>query len=75
MDLEPVEGDVELAVAAQRRLGEASLRRAQPDEPRCRSCRHFLDPSAAIAYCWHPSHRALVDADWRCVHQVDDRNR
>lgn len=70
--LQPTEQDVDRAVAAQARLGEVQLRRAEPDEPRCGTCRHFLDGQADLAFCWHPVHRALVDAAWRCVLHVED---
>lgn len=70
--LQPTEADVDVAVAAQSRLGETALRRAGPDEPACRTCRHFLDARADLAFCWHPVHRALVDAAWRCALHVPD---
>lgn len=72
---EPTEVDVDLAIAAQRRLGETALGPATGDEPACATCRHFLDPSAAVAYCWHPVHRGLVDARWRCDHHAPDTDR
>lgn len=66
--MEPTEEDVDLAVAAQMRLGDLGLRRAEDGEPACASCRHLLDPAAHLSYCWHPQLRSLVDRAWRCDH-------
>ncbi len=63
---DPVEADVDLAVAAQQRLGETLLARSSGDERRCGRCRHFLNPGHDLAFCWHPEQRSLVDAAWVC---------
>ncbi|MEX1177319.1 MAG: hypothetical protein WEB09_02550 [Nitriliruptor sp.] len=64
--LDPTEDDVELAVAAQRRLGRTCLTRSEDPERSCGACRHYLTPGHELAYCWHPEQRALVDAGWIC---------
>jgi hypothetical protein len=63
---DPAEPDVDLAVAAQQRLGETLLARSEPDGPACGRCRFFLNPGHPLAYCWHPAQRSLVDAAWVC---------
>jgi hypothetical protein len=71
---EPEEVDVDLAVAAQGRLGATRLRPVHDpdDDARCDSCRHYLNPGDPIAYCWHPDHRALVGGDWVCGAWTED---
>jgi hypothetical protein len=73
--LRPTEDDIELAIVQQRRLGDTGLRRAEDDEDACGRCRHFLDPDSALSYCWHPEHRTLVDAGWRCDAFAPDTDR
>jgi hypothetical protein len=73
--LGPTEVDVDLAIAQQRRLGDTGLRRAEAGEDACGRCRHFLDPDGAVSYCWHPDHRTLVDAAWRCDAFAPDTDR
>ncbi|MEX1164907.1 MAG: hypothetical protein WEB03_15155 [Nitriliruptor sp.] len=63
---DPVEADVDLAVAAQQRLGETLLARSDEPTRRCGLCRHYLNPGHDLALCWHPDQRCLVDADWVC---------
>jgi hypothetical protein len=63
---DPEERDVELAVAAQQRLGDTQLTRSQDPDRACGRCRHFLNPGHDLAYCWHPTQRSLVDAAWVC---------
>lgn len=60
------EVDVELAAAAQQRLGDTLLARSDDPDRVCGRCRHFLNPGHDLAYCWHPSQRSLVDAAWVC---------
>jgi hypothetical protein len=71
--LDPDERDVDLAVAAQRRLGETGLTRSEDPERACGRCRHYLNPGHDLAYCWHPDQRGLVDAGWICrAFEADD---
>lgn len=63
---DPVEEDVDRAVAAQQRLGRTALTRSHDPGRACGSCRHYLNPGHDLAYCWHPDQRALVDAAWVC---------
>jgi hypothetical protein len=65
--LEPDDRDVDLAVAAQQRLGETHLARSSDPDRRCGTCRHYLNPGDDLAYCWHPDQRSLVDAAWVCA--------
>jgi hypothetical protein len=65
--LDPEERDVDLAVAAQQRLGETHLTRSDDPDRRCGGCRHYLNPGHDLAYCWHPDQRSLVDAAWVCA--------
>jgi len=32
----------------------------------CSNCLYYLDPDADISYCWHPTLRILVGAQWWC---------
>jgi hypothetical protein len=66
---QPTDEDEDLALELQGRQDELSLRRAG-DEPACAGCAHYLLPDAALAYCWHPDVRMLVDAGWRCRHHT-----
>ena len=63
---DPEEADVELAVAAQLRLGETLLARSDDPARACGRCRFFLNPGHDLAFCWHPEQRSLVDAAWTC---------
>jgi hypothetical protein len=69
---DPDEQDVDLALAAQQRLGETLLQRSEDLDRSCGRCRHFLNPGHDLAYCWHPSQRSLVDAGWVCRAFVED---
>jgi hypothetical protein len=69
---DPVEDDVQLAVAAQQRLGETSLARSDDPIRSCGRCRFFLNPGHQLAYCWHPAQRSLVDAAWVCRAFAED---
>jgi hypothetical protein len=73
--LDPDDRDVDLAVAAQQRLGETGLGRSQDDHRRCGTCRHNLEPDDQLSYCWHPQQRSLVDAAWVCRWHDPDRLR
>jgi hypothetical protein len=73
--LRPTEADIDLAITQQRRLGDTALRRAEAGEDACGACRHFLDPDSTVSYCWHPDHRTLVDAAWRCAAFAPDTDR
>jgi hypothetical protein len=35
-------------------------------DDRCLTCEYYLEPERRFAYCWHPSLRILVSADWWC---------
>jgi hypothetical protein len=72
---DPTELDEEEAIRLQRIVDAAGLGAgsgAAPEhdgqEERCTSCRYYLNPGDALAYCWHPELRVLVGADWRCQH-------
>lgn len=69
---DPDEHDVQLAVAAQQRLGETLLARSQDPTRVCARCRYFLNPGHELAYCWHPTQRSLVDAAWVCRAFIED---
>jgi hypothetical protein len=32
----------------------------------CNNCLYYLDTDADISYCWHPTLRILVGAEWWC---------
>lgn len=70
---DPAEDDVQLAVAAQQRLGETLLARSDEPSRSCGRCRFFLNPGHQLAYCWHPAQRSLVDAAWVCRDFAEDR--
>jgi hypothetical protein len=69
---DPAERDVELALAAQQRLGDTLLARSDDPARACGRCKHFLNPGHELAYCWHPAQRSLVDATWVCRAFAED---
>ena len=49
-------------------LSTAVVLKAHPvGDDRCDGCAFYLEPTAELSYCWHPSLRILVGADWWCV--------
>jgi hypothetical protein len=72
---DPTEQDAEEAIRLQRIVDATGLRgdrdASRPGDDlarRCSGCRYYLNPSDALAYCWHPELRVLVGAAWRCQH-------
>jgi len=47
-------------------LAKAALRGRPADDALCANCRYYLDDTAEISYCWHPSLRILVGDNWSC---------
>ena len=44
---------------------QLSLGQPHGDE-KCDNCLYYLDPDESLHYCWHPTIRILVGADWWC---------
>jgi hypothetical protein len=75
---DPTEQDEQEAIRLQRIVdttglradggGDGVSRTADGQEVRCSSCRYYLNPRDALAYCWHPQLQLLVGAGWRCQH-------
>jgi hypothetical protein len=74
---DPTEQDEQEAIRLQRIVDTTGLRAdggsaasltADGQAVRCSSCRYYLNPRDALAYCWHPQLQLLVGAGWRCEH-------
>ncbi|MCH9816980.1 MAG: hypothetical protein K0U64_11125 [Actinomycetia bacterium] len=63
---EPEPIDEELALKLGHLAEDATLRAHPYQDERCDNCLFYLDPSAGLAYCWHPKLRVLVGGDWWC---------
>jgi hypothetical protein len=72
---DPTEEDEHEALRLQRILDTTELRAHDTGlggdaTSRCGSCRYYLNPGDALAYCWHPQLRILVGSSWRCRHHA-----
>ena len=63
---EPQEIDEKISMELRILASDAHLKARPTGGERCDNCRYFLEPTAAISYCWHPKLRILVGADWWC---------
>jgi hypothetical protein len=49
------------------RVAKVSALRGTPlDDDRCANCYYYLEPDAALSFCWHEKLQILVGADWWC---------
>jgi hypothetical protein len=63
---EPKEIDEKLSIEL-RHLAENAVLKGQPyGAEKCENCLYYLEPTAAISYCWHQKLRILVGAEWWC---------
>jgi len=63
---EPKEVDEKNALELRHLVEDAILRGRPNADERCDNCLYYLNPDAAIEYCWHPKIRILVGGDWWC---------
>ncbi len=63
---EPKEVDEKLAIELRHLADNAVLKGKPSGDEKCENCRYYLEPSAHLAYCWHPKLRILVGAQWSC---------
>ncbi len=65
-DPEPQPVDEELAAKFGHLIEDAALRAKPFQGEDCHTCHYYLDTDADIAYCWHPTIRIPVGAEWWC---------